>query len=192
MHGIPFYTRSLKWKLNAILVAHILTDDQKEACSSAFNSLLETAVENLDFCSSIVAGNETLCLQYDPQTKWQSAEWRGIHSLLTQKVCLQQSRTKVMWIACFNCKGIIHKEFITLGQMVNKDLYKQILHLCHSVCHHHSQLCYVGIYSCSIITHSSGLCCQFSSSCHAVRSLCCHMHHIPSLCCPASSSCSPG
>jgi hypothetical protein len=59
-----------KRKLNARIM-----QEQKEDCSASCSNLLETASKEDTFCSSINTGDEKWCLQYDPQTKTQSAEW---------------------------------------------------------------------------------------------------------------------
>ena len=40
---------------------------------------------------------------------------------------MSRSKTKVMFVVFFYCKGIVHHEFIPCGQMVNKQLYQDFL-----------------------------------------------------------------
>ncbi|XP_025268578.1 histone-lysine N-methyltransferase SETMAR-like [Camponotus floridanus] len=94
-----------KTKVCAKFVPHTLTDEQK----------------------SIVTGDETLCFQYDPETKRQSAEWRSKHSPQAKKTRKVPSKIKAMPIAFFDSKGIIHKEFVPPGQTVTGDYYLEVL-----------------------------------------------------------------
>ena len=63
-----------KRKLNARLVSHALTQDQKEVRASICVDLLHEAQNDTTFVNSIIAEDESWCFQYDPQTKRQSAE----------------------------------------------------------------------------------------------------------------------
>jgi len=40
---------------------------------------------------------------------------------------MSRSKIKVMLIVCFDWKGIVHREFAPRGQMVNKQLYQEVL-----------------------------------------------------------------
>lgn len=47
--------------------------------------------------------------------------------LLVQKKHTSRSKIKVVMIVFFDCKGIVHQEFVPHGQMVNKEVYQGIL-----------------------------------------------------------------
>ena len=64
-----------KQKLNARLVPHALTQDQKEVRASICADLLHKAQNDATFVNSIFTKDE-LCFWYDPQTKTQGAKWR--------------------------------------------------------------------------------------------------------------------
>ena len=36
-------------------------------------------------------------------------------------------KPRCFWLCFFNCKGIVHHEFVPRGQMVNKQLYQEVL-----------------------------------------------------------------
>jgi len=40
---------------------------------------------------------------------------------------MSQSQIKVLFIVFFDWKGIVHHEFVPCGQMVNKQLYQEVL-----------------------------------------------------------------
>lgn len=117
------------------------------------------------------------CLQYDPQTKRQSTEWKNIHSPTTKKDCMQPSMIKMILIAFSSCKGIVHTEFVPEGQMVNQQC------LCCSIHHHHPQFCNLKIGLCSMIMQSRVP--------GTPQNHCWPMHHIPQIYHPVTTSCSP-
>ena len=39
---------------------------------------------------------------------------------------MSRSKIKVMLVVFFDCKGIVHHEFVPRGQMVNKQLYQKV------------------------------------------------------------------
>lgn len=82
-----------KTKTECHIGNRILTD-QKDVCSSTYS-----AVES--FCFKMIAGDETWCLQYYPQLKQQSTEWRDTHLSLTKKAHMQSLRAKMTLIAIF-------------------------------------------------------------------------------------------
>jgi len=46
---------------------------------------------------------------------------------LTKKAQMSQSKIKVMLVVFFDCKGIVHHEFVPCGEMVNKHFYQEVL-----------------------------------------------------------------
>jgi len=44
-----------------------------------------------------------------------------------KKAWMNRSKIKVVLVVFFVCKGIIHHELVPLGQMVNKQLYQEVL-----------------------------------------------------------------
>ena len=116
-----------KRKLNSRLERRSLTHEQKKDRFAVCADSFETASKDDTFCSSIIAGNETWCLQYDPETKRQSAECRNTNLSASKKICAQSSKTKTKLNALFDCSGAVHKEFVPQGQSVNHDVYKGVL-----------------------------------------------------------------
>jgi hypothetical protein len=90
-----------KQNLNARLVPHSLTHDQKDVRASICADLLLAAQNDATFANSIIAEDESSCFQYDPQTKRQCAEWRSTGTPPSKKVRRQKSTTKTMIIVFF-------------------------------------------------------------------------------------------
>ena len=118
-----------KRKLNGTIVLRSLTQEQEEDHSAIRAEFLETTGKDDTCCSSIIAADETWCLQCDPQTKRQSVEWKGTNSLVSKKPRAQSSKRKTILIAFFDCRGVVHKEFVPQSQTVNQDVYKGVLQL---------------------------------------------------------------
>jgi hypothetical protein len=92
-----------------------------------YADLLKTAKKDDTFRSSIIAGDETRCLQYDPPTKRQIEEPRDKNSPTFKKTLTLPSKTGTTMIAFFDCRGEVHKKFVPQGQTVNQDVYKGVL-----------------------------------------------------------------
>ena len=80
-----------------------------------------------DFLDKVITGDESWVFDYDLETKQQSAEWHMKISPLPKKANMSRSRVKIMIIVFFDSSGIVHKEFVTPGQTVNRAFYKDVL-----------------------------------------------------------------
>jgi len=65
-------------------------------------------------------------LDYDPETKRQSAEWHTKSSPHPKKACMSRSSVKTLIIVFFDSHGFVHKEFVPPGQTVNHTFYKDV------------------------------------------------------------------
>ncbi|UYV64306.1 hypothetical protein LAZ67_3000240 [Cordylochernes scorpioides] len=77
--------------------------------------------------NKIITGDETWVYGYDPETKRQSAEWRGQGEPRAKKSRILKSRNKVLLVAFLGNKGIVHHEYLPAGQTVIKEMYLGIL-----------------------------------------------------------------
>jgi len=67
------------------------------------------------------------CLEYDPETKRQSAEWTSPEKKRPMKVRASKSKTKTMLITFFDSRGIIHREFLRQGSTITGAFYRDVL-----------------------------------------------------------------
>lgn len=116
-----------KRKLCARFVPHSLTTEQKEERVAACQDLLQMQKSNPEFLNKIITGDESWCFAYDPETKRQSSEWVGPNSPKAKKLRFQKSRVKTMLVAFFDCRGMIHREFVPEGQTVNATFYMGVM-----------------------------------------------------------------
>jgi hypothetical protein len=70
-------------------------------------------------------GNETWCFACDPETKQQSSEWVGETSPRPKKLKFQRSCIKTMLIIFFDTQGVVRKEFLPEGKLVNAEFLKE-------------------------------------------------------------------
>jgi len=80
-----------------------------------------------NFLNKVITGDESRVFNYDPETKWQSAEWHTKIYPRLKKARMSRSKVKTMIIVFFNRRGIVHKEFVPPGQTVNHAFYKDVL-----------------------------------------------------------------
>jgi hypothetical protein len=94
------------------IITHIL-------CSKRFLRIVLQFVLTFGNCkkedalgSSVIAGDETWCLQYDPPTKRQIEEPRDTKSPASNKPLTKPSKTKTMMISIIDCRGAMNKKFV--------------------------------------------------------------------------------
>ncbi|GFT96825.1 histone-lysine N-methyltransferase SETMAR [Nephila pilipes] len=107
-----------KKKLCARFVPHTLTTEQKEHRIASSEDLIAAADEDPNFLKTIVTGDESWCLEYDPETKRQSSEWTSPGKGRPMKDRASKSKTKTMLLVFFDSRGIIHHEFLRQGSTV--------------------------------------------------------------------------
>lgn len=113
-------------KVCAKMVPKVLTDEQKESRVRLSREVLESdGQENI--LDKTITGDETWCFEYDPETKAQSAEWHTSTSPRPKKARMSKSKVKTMLIVFFDCRGIVHKEFVPPRTTVNAAFYKEVL-----------------------------------------------------------------
>lgn len=114
-------------KVCAKMVPKVLTDDEK-------SRRVETCQENLDMCKrdpkfldNVITGDESWVFEYDPETKRQSSEWHTLASPRPKKARMSKSKVKIMLIAFFDIRGLVHHEFVQPGTTVNSKFYLEVL-----------------------------------------------------------------
>ena len=110
-----------KRKLCARFVLHSLTPEQRED-SHILSRHYRDGRCRQKFFNKIITGDETWCFACDPETKWQSSEWR--HSLGRRNwnsyVLPHQD-----YVDNFSdSQDVLHKQFVPEGKIVNVEFYK--------------------------------------------------------------------
>ena len=124
-------TENLRYiKVCAKFVPHILKPKRKNEKDHRIQhsrDIIKEAKKNRNFLYSSVTGDETWCLQYEPETKSHSSKWQPLEEPKPKKTRKEKSKIKSMLIWFYDSKGIIHKEFVLTGQTVNAVFYVGVL-----------------------------------------------------------------
>ena len=109
------------------MVPKHLNDDQKMQRMQVCHDILKNFDSNPDFLKKVITGDETWIFEYDPETKRQSLHWKNPQSPRITKARQSKSKIKLMLIAFFDVRGMVHYEFLLQGQTMNQRVYKEIL-----------------------------------------------------------------
>ena len=114
-------------RVTAKFVPHLLTAEQKDDRVSVSTDFRDRAQNDTNFMSSVIIGDECWVYGYDPETKQISFQWSTSSSPGLKKTRQVKSNIKTMLIVFFDTDGVVHHEFVTTGQTVNKEFYKTVL-----------------------------------------------------------------
>lgn len=116
-------------KVSARWVPKILSAAQKQERVHCCNEFLrEYNADPRNFLDSIVTGDETMVLYYDPLSKRESMEWRRPGEAPPLKAKVTQSTKKVMATIFWDCKGILLIDFKERNTTMNGEYYAALLH----------------------------------------------------------------
>ena len=115
-------------RVSAKFVPKLLTEQQKELRKEISEDMLDLANHDPEFIKTIITGDETWVYGYDPETKFQSSQWKHPESPRPKKARQVCSNVKVMQTCFFfDSRGIVHHEYAPEGQTINKEYYLQVL-----------------------------------------------------------------
>ena len=75
----------------------------------------------------IITGDESWIYAYDPETTDQSNEYRLKGEVKPKRLRQSRSKIKVMLTVFFDYRGVVHYEFLPIGQTVNKEYYLRVM-----------------------------------------------------------------
>jgi histone-lysine N-methyltransferase SETMAR len=75
----------------------------------------------------VITGEDSWLIQYNPETKHQSLEWRSEGSSRPKKTRMSKLEVNYMIVCFFDSVGVVHKECVPAGQAVNQYYYTEIL-----------------------------------------------------------------
>jgi hypothetical protein len=104
-------------KMCAKMVPKELTEEQKQRSVKIYEDLLE---RQGDIWGCVITGDETWVYQYDPKTKWQSAQWKTANFPRSKKFCQSKSRVQTMLLTLFDIRGIVHYSLSQLDKQSTK------------------------------------------------------------------------
>ena len=113
--------------MSAKFVPRVLTVERKQRLSSISLELRDRAVPDSSFLGNSITGDETFVYGYDPETSFQSSQWKSPSSPCAKYVRQSRSNIKLMMIVFFDLDGIVWAEFVPKNTKVNSEYYKDLL-----------------------------------------------------------------
>jgi len=115
-------------KVAARWVSRHLTEEHKRNCQHICSSLLERyGHEGDNFLNHIITGDETWVHHYEPETKWQSMQWKHTSSPSYKKFKSQPSAGKLLLTVFWESQGPILEHYMEKGVTVTSVNYCNML-----------------------------------------------------------------
>ncbi|XP_025405831.1 protein GVQW3-like [Sipha flava] len=114
-------------RVSAKSMPKLLTKEQMEHRVEVCLDLKNRVSNDSSFIKSIITGDETWVYGYDPETKFQSSQWKTSNSPRPKKCRQVRSNIKAILIVFFYFYDLVRYEFVHTDQTVNQVFYKQVL-----------------------------------------------------------------
>ncbi|UYV65333.1 hypothetical protein LAZ67_3003977 [Cordylochernes scorpioides] len=114
-------------RVAAKFVPKLLNCDQKQHRMNIANEMLDSVRDDPNLLQRVITGDEAWVYGYDVETKAQSFQWKLPHEPRPKKARQVRSNVKVLLTVFFDCRGVVHHEFLPQGRTVNKKYYLQVM-----------------------------------------------------------------
>ncbi|UYV62235.1 hypothetical protein LAZ67_1008329 [Cordylochernes scorpioides] len=114
-------------RVAAKFVPKLLNCDQKQHRMNIANEMLDSVRDDPNLLQRVVTGYEAWVYGYDVETKAQSSQWKLPHEPRPKKARQVRSNVKVLLTVFFDCRGVVHHEFLPQGRTANKEYYLQVM-----------------------------------------------------------------
>ncbi|UYV61239.1 hypothetical protein LAZ67_1004007 [Cordylochernes scorpioides] len=114
-------------RVAAKFVPKLLNCDQKQHRMNIANEMLDSVRDDPNLLQRVITGDEAWVYDYDVETKAQSSQWKLPHEPRPKKARQVRSNVKVLLTVFFDCRGVVHHEFLPQGRTVNKEYYPQVM-----------------------------------------------------------------
>ena len=115
------------WKICAKFVPRVPKEDQKERRCHDSKEMVELINSDSAVLDALVTCDESWIYCYDPETKWQSSQWKHAVSPRPKKARQSKFNLKLLMIPFFVSTGMIYMHWVPTGQTVNKEYYVEVL-----------------------------------------------------------------
>ncbi|UYV83323.1 hypothetical protein LAZ67_23000513 [Cordylochernes scorpioides] len=122
-------TSTTYWPITgpAKFVPTLLNCDQKQHRMNIANEMFDSVRDDPNLLQRVIIGDEAWVYGYDVETKAQSSQWKLPHEPRPKKARQIRSNVKVLLTVFFDCRGVVHHEFLPQGRTVNKEYYLQVM-----------------------------------------------------------------
>ncbi|UYV78553.1 hypothetical protein LAZ67_16001984 [Cordylochernes scorpioides] len=114
-------------RVAAKFVPKLLNCGQKQHRINIANEMLDSVGDDPNLLQRVITGDEARVYGYDVETKAQSSQWKLPHEPRPKKARQVRSNVKVLLTVFFDCRGVVHHEFLPQGRTVNKEYYLQVM-----------------------------------------------------------------
>ncbi|UYV84061.1 hypothetical protein LAZ67_X001029 [Cordylochernes scorpioides] len=114
-------------RVAAKFVPKLLNCDQKQHRKNIANEMLDAVRDDPNLLQRVITGDEAWGYSYDVETKAQSSQWKLSHEPRPTKARQVRSNVKVLLTVFFDCRGVVHHEFLRQGRTVNKEYYLLVM-----------------------------------------------------------------
>ncbi|UYV68017.1 hypothetical protein LAZ67_5002806 [Cordylochernes scorpioides] len=114
-------------RVAAKFVPKLLNCDQKQHRMIIANEMLDSVRDDPNLLQRVITGDEVWVYGYDVDTKAQSSQWKLPHEPRPKKARRVRSNVKVLLTVFFDCRGVVHHEFLPQSRTVNKEYYLQVM-----------------------------------------------------------------
>ncbi|UYV69131.1 hypothetical protein LAZ67_6002522 [Cordylochernes scorpioides] len=125
-HSIFINDLGMRW-VAAKFVPKLLNCDQKQHRMNIANEMLDSVRDDPNLFQRVITGDEAWVYGYDVEIKAQSSQWKLPHEPRPKKARQVRSNVKVLLTVFFDCRGVVHHEFLPQGRTVNKEYYLQVM-----------------------------------------------------------------
>ncbi|UYV74080.1 hypothetical protein LAZ67_11002046 [Cordylochernes scorpioides] len=108
-------------RVAAKFLPKLLKCDQKQHRMNIANEMLDSVRDYPNLLQRVITGDESWVYGYDVETKAQSSQWKLPHEPRPKKARQVRSNVKVLLTVFFDCRGVVHHEFLPQGRTVNKE-----------------------------------------------------------------------
>ncbi|UYV84567.1 hypothetical protein LAZ67_X002630 [Cordylochernes scorpioides] len=108
-------------------VPKLLNCDQKHHRMNIANEMLDSVRDDPNLLQRVITGDEAWVCGYDVETKAQSSQWKLPHEPRPKKARQVRSNVKDLLTVFFDCRGVVHHEFLPQGRTVNMEYYLQVM-----------------------------------------------------------------
>ncbi|UYV75811.1 hypothetical protein LAZ67_13001424 [Cordylochernes scorpioides] len=114
-------------RVAAKFVPKLLNCDQKQHRMNIANEMLDSVRDDPNLLQRVITGDEAWVYGYDVETKAQSSQWKLPQEPRPKKARQVRSNVKVLLTVFFDCRVVVHHQFLPQGRTVNKEYYLQVM-----------------------------------------------------------------